>query len=462
MKHLFKKIPKIDELLELKDVKKSLEVYPRKFILNILRNILDDYREKIRKGLHIDITLESISNIFNSELNSKSKNNMRKVINATGVVIHTNLGRSKMCKNAVNHIIEVAENYSNLEYNLDQGNRGSRYSHVEDSICKILNCESALVVNNNAAAIMIVLDTLCRGTEVIVSRGELVEIGGSFRIPEVMKFSGVILKEVGCTNRTHLYDYENEINENTSAFLKVHTSNYYIDGFVKQVNIDELSSLKDRYRKIIIEDIGSGTLIDFNKYGISSEEKTVQNSLRCGADIVTFSGDKMLGGPQAGIIVGKKHLIDKIKKNHLLRALRVDKFTLAALESTFKCYLDEEYAIKNIPTLNMITEKLDNLKVRAEKLFSELKNLKNFEIAIEEKFSIVGGGSMPKTKLKTFVLDIRHNKFSPDRLEHMLRFNKNIPIIVRLENNSIKLDVRTIEEHEFVDIVKSLSELESD
>lgn len=462
MKHLFKRIPKIDELIELKDVKESLEIHPRKFVLDILRNILNDYREKITNGVYVDITFESILNIFNSEISNSSKNNIRKVINATGVVIHTNLGRSKMCKDAVKHIIEVAENYSNLEYNLEEGSRGSRYSHIEDIICKILNCESALIVNNNAAAIMIVLDTFCRDTEVVVSRGELVEIGGSFRIPEVMKFSGAILKEVGCTNRTHLYDYENAINENTSAFLKVHTSNYYIDGFVKQVSIEELSYLKDKYGKIIIEDIGSGTLIDFNKYGINSDEKTVQNSLKCGADIVTFSGDKMLGGPQAGIIVGKKKLIDRIKNNHLLRALRVDKFTLAALESTFKCYLDEIYAIKNIPTLNMITEKLSNLKVKAEKLFNELKDLKDFEISIEERFSIIGGGSMPKTKLKTFVLDVRHVKFSPDYVERMLRLNKEIPIIVRVENNSIKLDVRTIEENEFGDIVKSLRELESD
>ena len=305
---------------------------------------------------------------------------------------------------------------------------------------------------------MIVLDTLCKNTEVIVSRGELVEIGGSFRIPEVMKFSGVILKEVGCTNRTHLFDYENEITENTSAFLKVHTSNYYIDGFVKNVKVEELNVLKNKYNKIIIEDIGSGTIVDFSKYKVYSEEDLVQNSLKNGADIVTFSGDKMLGGPQAGIIVGKKDLIEKIKKNHLLRALRIDKFTLAALESTFRCYLDEKYAIENIPTLKMITYKEEDLKFKAEQLLDLLKDLKEFSIEVEENFSIVGGGSMPKTKLKTYVLDLKHDRFSPEDLEVKLR-NSKIPIIVRLEKNSIKLDVRTIEEDEFKYILESLVEL---
>lgn len=458
MKYLYKKIPKIDELLELESVKGAIDLYPREFVLNILRDVLNVYRKKIKNGDIIDISINGILSSFEDHLYDRTKKNMRKVINATGVIIHTNLGRSKMCKDAVNHIIEVAENYSNLEYDLENGVRGSRYSHVEKIICDILECESALVVNNNAAAIMIVLGTLCRNTEVIVSRGELVEIGGSFRIPEIMKLSGVILKEVGCTNRTHLFDYENEVNENTGAFLKVHTSNYYMDGFVKQVKISELNILKEKYNKILIEDIGSGTIIDLLKYKIHSEDSIVQNSLRDGADIVTFSGDKMLGGPQAGIIVGKKDLIDKIKKNHLLRALRVDKFTLAALESTFKCYLDEDYAIKNIPTLNMITCKIEDLKIKAEKLFNLIKNVDNFEVRIEENFSIIGGGSMPKTKIKTYVLDLKHNKISPQTLEKMLRSGK-IPVIVRLEKNSIKLDVRTIEEDEFICILDSLFEL---
>ena len=458
MKYLYKKIPKIDELLNLENVKKSLKLYPREFILEILRDILNIYRQKIKNGENIEINLNIISNVFDEELHKKSQKNLKRVINATGVIIHTNLGRSKMCKDAINHIVEVAENYSTLEYDLENGIRGSRYSHVEDIICKILGCEAALVVNNNAAAIMIVLDTLCKNTEVIVSRGELVEIGGSFRIPEVMKFSGVILKEVGCTNRTHLFDYENEITENTSAFLKVHTSNYYIDGFVKNVKVEELNVLKNKYNKIIIEDIGSGTIVDFSKYKVYSEEDLVQNSLKNGADIVTFSGDKMLGGPQAGIIVGKKDLIEKIKKNHLLRALRIDKFTLAALESTFRCYLDEKYAIENIPTLKMITYKEEDLKFKAEQLLDLLKDLKEFSIEVEENFSIVGGGSMPKTKLKTYVLDLKHDRFSPEYLEVKLR-NSKIPIIVRLEKNSIKLDVRTIEEDEFKYILESLVEL---
>lgn len=458
MKHLYRKIPKIDELLVLDNVKRALDNYPREFVLEILRDILSMYREKIKEGNEIEISLNIISKVFDEELNKKGMFNLKKVVNATGVVIHTNLGRSKMCKEAIDHILEVANNYSNLEYDLNEGKRGSRYSHVEKIICEILGCEAALVVNNNASAIMIVLDTLCKNKEVIVSRGELVEIGGSFRIPEVMKFSGTILKEVGCTNRTHLFDYENEINENTVGFLKVHTSNYYMDGFVKQVKIEELRELKEKYDKIIIEDIGSGAIIDLSKYGIQTEKNLVQQSLKEGADIVTFSGDKMLGGPQAGIIVGKKELIEKIKKNHLLRALRIDKFTLAALEATFRCYLDEKYAVKNVPTLRMITYGIEELKEKCEKLLNKVQNISGFNITMEENVSIIGGGSMPKERLKTYVLDVKHNKLSSKDLEIKLRENK-IPIIVRVEKNSIKLDIRTVEEEEFNDIYEALEKL---
>ncbi len=455
MKHLYKKIPKIDELLSLSNVKEALLSYPRSFVVDILRDILDNYRNKIKNGEEFDISLDIISNLFDNELHYKSMYSMRRVINATGVVIHTNLGRSKICDEGIRHILEVSNNYSNLEYDLKKGQRGSRYSHIEEIVCKILGCESALVVNNNASAIMIVLNTLCKDTEVIVSRGELVEIGGSFRIPEVMKFSGSILKEVGCTNRTHLFDYEEAISDNTSAFLKVHTSNYYLGGFTKSVSIGEIRELKDKYNKIIIEDVGSGTIIDLSKYGVKSDSNLVQDSLKNGADIVTFSGDKMLGGPQAGIIVGKKHLIDKIKSNHLLRALRVDKFTLAALESTFRCYLDEEYAIKSIPTLKMITSSLHSLRSKAEKLHNILKDIDNIDASISEGFSIIGGGSMPKERLNTYTVNISHKKIPPHKLEVSLREN-SIPIIVKIEDGIVKFDVRTIETFEFDEIYKAL------
>lgn len=458
MNHLYRKIPKIDELLNLSSVNDAIKIYPREFVLDILRDILKSYREKIKLGENVSCSLNDISNLFKKELLNKSQNNLRRVVNATGVVIHTNLGRSKMCKQALNNIIEVSKYYTNLEYDLENGCRGSRYSHVEKIICEILNCESALVVNNNASAIMVVLNTLCNKKEVIVSRGELVEIGGSFRIPEVMNFSGALLKEVGCTNRTHLFDYENEINENTAAFLKVHTSNYYINGFVKDVKISELNFLKEKYNKIIIEDIGSGSIIDLNKYGLHSKNNLVQESLKNGADIVTFSGDKMLGGPQAGIIVGRKDLIDKIKSNHLLRALRVDKFTLAALEGTLKCYLDEKFAIENIPTLKMITDKLHNLNEKAKALYNKISSIENFEISIEEGFSIIGGGSMPEETMKTYVLDLKHKSISAKQLEEFLRKNY-IPIIVRVENDSVKMDVRTIDENEYEFIYEALLDI---
>ena len=458
MNNLYKKIPKMDDLLNLGDIKKSLELYPRTLVVKVFREILDFYRQEIKINKDFDMNFDMIIEIFNSKIQKYSERNIRRVINATGVIIHTNLGRSKICKQAIEQIVEVAENYSNLEYDLVNGVRGDRFFQVESVICEILNCESALVVNNNAAAIMIVLNTLCSNTEVIVSRGELVEIGGSFRIPEVFKFSGAILKEVGCTNRTHVFDYENAITENTSAFLKVHMSNYYIGGFTKQIKIDELRPLKEKYKKIIIEDMGSGTIVDLSKYDVYSEKNLVQDSLKSGADIVTFSGDKMLGGPQAGIIVGKKELIQKIRKNHLLRALRVDKFTLAALESTFRCYLDEDFAIRNIPTLKMITYDLEYLRERAEKLLDNLKNLPDFIVEISEGFSKIGGGSLPREELKTYVLRLRHRKISVYKLEKILRSNET-PIIVRVEKDYINFDVRTIEEFEFSYIVEALSRL---
>ncbi len=282
-------------------------------------------------------------------------------------MIHTNLGRSLLAKEAIENVIKVSENYSNLEYDLKQGKRGSRYSHVEELIKKVTGAEAAMVVNNNAAAVMLALNTLCEEKEAIVSRGQLVEIGGSFRVPDVMKFSRAHLVEVGTTNRTHLYDYENNINENTGVLLKVHTSNFKIMGFTEEVSSEEMVQLGEKYKLPVMEDIGSGTLVDFSKYGFTYEP-TVQSSLEKGVDVVTFSGDKMLGGPQAGIIVGKKKYIDKMKKNQLTRALRIDKMTLAALEGTLKYYIDEKEAIENIPTLNMILSSKEIHKKKSSKI----------------------------------------------------------------------------------------------
>lgn len=447
-KDLLRKLPKIDELLKTNEVETALRDTLRPIVMENLRETIDSFREKILRDEIEDFTIEDILESFSLKLNSEKGPRLRKVINAAGIVIHTNLGRSILCREAVENVLNVAENYNNLEYDIEKGQRGSRYAHVEDLIKRITGAEAAIVVNNNAAAVMLVLDTLCRGKEAIVSRGQLVEIGGSFRIPEVMAFSGAKLVEVGTTNRTHLYDYEKNINENTGVLLKVHTSNFKIMGFTGEVSVEELVKLGEEKRIPIVEDIGSGVLVDFSKYGFVYEP-TVQESVRKGIDVITFSGDKMLGGPQAGVIVGKKKYIDSMKKSQLTRALRIDKMTLAALEGTLKLYLDEKEAVKRIPTLNMILTDKEVHKKRAQRLKRRLQSSKeHISFNIKEEFSMVGGGSMPTEKIATYVIAVKSEKFSAEQMEKYLR-NYSNPIITRIYNGEVILDLRTIFDRDF-------------
>lgn len=457
-KQLLRKLPKIDELLKEQIVKSKSEGTMRILVIDSLRQSIDKYRELILGDQIDDFTKEDILNSFIEILEESSSSNFKKVINATGVVIHTNLGRSLLAKNALENVVNIADSYNNLEYDLKKGQRGSRYSHVEELIKKVTGAEAAMVVNNNAAAVMLVLNTLCKDKEAIVSRGQLVEIGGSFRVPDVMTFSGAKLVEVGTTNRTHLYDYENNINENTGVLLKVHTSNFKILGFTEEVSVEELVELGKKKDIPFIEDIGSGTLVDFSKYGFTYEP-TVQESIKKGVDVVTFSGDKMLGGPQAGIIVGKKQYIDKMKKNQLTRALRIDKMTLAALEGTLKYYLDEKEAVENIPTLYMILSHKDEHKKRAQRLKRKLQSkVQGFNFSIEEDYSMVGGGSMPVEKIKTYVIKIKNGKLSPQELEKRLRANK-VPIVIRVSNDEVIMDLRTLFDRDFDIIVDAFENL---
>ncbi|AWI06655.1 L-seryl-tRNA(Sec) selenium transferase [Clostridium drakei] len=455
-KDLLRKLPKMDELLKEDIVIDRLNDTMRTLVIDSLRSSIDEYRESILKDKINDFEKEDILSKFQEILENSKEPNLKSVINATGVVIHTNLGRSILSKEAVENVIGVAANYNNLEYDLKKGQRGSRYSHVEELIKKVTGAEAALVVNNNAAAVMLVLNTLCKDKEAIVSRGQLVEIGGSFRVPDVMIFSGASLVEVGTTNRTHLYDYENNINENTGVLLKVHTSNFKILGFTEDVSLEELVALGKDKSIPVIEDIGSGTLVDFSKYNFVYEP-TVQESIRRGVDVVTFSGDKMLGGPQAGIIVGKKEFVNKMKKNQLTRALRIDKMTLAALEGTIKYYLDEKEAIEKIPTLHMILSSKDEHKKRAYSLKRKLQNKsKEFKFSVEEDYSMVGGGSMPIEKIPTYVIKVKSNKYKPEELEVMLRKNK-VPIIVRVSNDEVIMDVRTMFDEDFNTVAGTFS-----
>lgn len=455
---LLRKLPKVDELLKNSKIIDETNHNIRNSVVDALRDTLDDYRNKILSGEIENFNIDEIVNSATDLINKRQNIGIRRVVNATGVIIHTNLGRSILPKEAVDNVVKVAKYYNNLEYDVEKAQRGSRYSHVEDILKKITGAEAAMVVNNNAAAVMLVLNTLCSGKEAIVSRGELVEIGGSFRIPDVMEFSGAKLREVGTTNRTHTYDYENNINESTGVLLKVHTSNFKISGFTEEVSIEELSKIGKKNNIFVVEDIGSGVLVDFSKYGFSYEP-TVQDSIRKGADVVTFSGDKMLGGPQAGIIVGTKECIEKMKKNQLTRALRIDKMTLAALSATLKYYLDEREAINNIPTLNMILSSAEVQKKRAMRLKKRLDSFKEYlTIKVEKDYSMVGGGSMPEEKINSYVLKISSNKCTAQQLESKLR-NSEIPVIVRVSNNEVLIDVRTILDEEFDIVVKTFKEL---
>ena len=364
-------LPGVDHILELTKTQADLNDVPQTVLVSCIRTIIESFRHRIitddsqisEKSLADDQILNDVAHSTRKAMTP----NLRRVVNATGVVVHTNLGRSLLAPDADEHLALIAGRYSNLEYDLAAGKRGSRYSSVEGIICEISGAEAAMVVNNNAAAVLLCLETFARNKSVIVSRGELVEIGGSFRIPDVMAKSGGLLKEVGTTNRTHLRDYEEAIDENTGLLLKVHCSNYSVVGFTAALSLKELVELGAGHNIAVMEDLGSGTFIDFSKYGLS-KEPTVQESVSTGADMITFSGDKLLGGPQAGIIVGKRDVIEKVRRNPLTRALRIDKLTLAALEYTLRLYRDEEKAVAVIPTLRMLISSQDAIGDKASLL----------------------------------------------------------------------------------------------
>lgn len=450
---LLRKLPKVDKLLndeELFDLGSELDYYT--FVETIKKSV-EIFREGILKNEIIDFSKEDVINKI-IEIGSISKlNSLRKVINGTGTIIHTNLGRSKFSERVIKNMLEVGFNYTNLEYDLENGRRGSRYAHLEELICKVTGAEAAIVVNNNAAAVILALNELAKGKETIVSRGELVEIGGSFRIPDIMKLSGSKLVEVGTTNRTYTQDYIGAINEETGLLLKVHTSNYKITGFVSNISPQELAKIGSEKGIITMEDIGSGVLIDFSKYGVT-KEPTVQESIAAGVDIVTFSGDKLLGGPQGGIIVGKKDIIERLKKNQYMRAFRMDKISIAALEVTFKYYLDEREAIKNIPTLKMILENPQIVKERAEKLYSYLEKIgvKGTVIPTEAK---IGGGSMPEETVLSYGVAFEGNA---NYLEE--KFRKNIlPIIGRIYEDRFVIDMKTLSNEEIEVVAQHIKRL---
>lgn len=452
-RNLFAMLPSVDEVISDKRLGDALNVYPRTLILESIRESIEFYRKQIIKldedeVESYEVDLEKIVEYSLYSTEEKYSLSLKKVINATGTVLHTNLGRSLLSEDIKDELWTAASRYSNLEYDIDKGERGSRYVHLTDTIKRLTGAEDVLVVNNNAAAVLLVLSTMAKGGEAIVSRGELVEVGGSFRIPSIMSLSGADLVEVGSTNKTHLNDYEDAINENTKVLMKVHTSNYRVLGFTESIGVEELTELGKKYRLPVIEDLGSGVFLDLSKFGMTYEP-TVMDSLKNGADVVTFSGDKMLGGPQAGIIVGKKEYIDKMKKNQLTRALRVDKLTICSLEATLRMYLDEQKAKESIPTLKMLLYTYEELCERAEVLYKQIIDLNiDAQINLEDGLSQVGGGSMPLETMKSRVIAIKPNSISISELEKRLRLGGS-HIIARVYDDKYVLDVRTIFDDEF-------------
>lgn len=499
-----RKLPKVDVLLGYEKVQKFCEEYGREVVVDAIREELDELRLQILrtfenvqdnertaenesgdesdKGLdkrsdkgtkqvsdielnRIQHTLDHFTEHLEKRLQNMEVYSLRKVLNATGIILHTNLGRAPLGKVHLDAMTQAMCGYSNLEFDLEKGQRGKRWTHYADLIAKVTGAEGAIAVNNNAASLTLIFGALTKGKEVIVSRGEAIEIGGKFRIPEVIEQSGAILREVGTTNRTRISDYEKAITEETGALLKVHTSNYKVVGFTEEASLEELAALGKKYNLPVIMDLGSGVLVNLETYGLA-HEPTVQEMLKKGADLVCFSGDKLLGGPQAGIITGKKSLIEELEHYPLMRAIRLDKCLIAALEVTFREYLDEERAIKNIPVMRMIARTAEELEKQAEEVLEKLKvynggtsmieagNI-NFYLQTEPSISMVGGGSLPGETMESWAVTMEPEGISCDVLSKKMR-ELEVPVIAYTKNDKLWLDMRTILPEEVELLVKSL------
>ena len=457
---MLRSIPKVDDLLNDPALSQICGESSHFVITDSIRKVLNELREGI---LSDEISRvwndEEILERIKSDIKKASLRNLRKVINGTGIILHTNLGRAKLGQKAIEAVVEAAGNYSTLEYDVESGSRGSRYDHVNELIEKRTGAESCLVVNNNAAAVLLILSTMTKGKEVVISRGELVEIGGSFRVPDIMEQSGSVLVEVGTTNKTHISDYERAIRpEITGALLKVHTSNFRIMGFTQEVSLEEMVELGHLHGVPVIHDLGSGSMVDLEQYGIK-DEPSVAQSMSAGADVVSFSGDKLFGGPQAGIIIGRKVYIDAMKKNPLTRAFRIDKMTLAALEATLRLYLDPMEAETQIPTISMLAKTSDDLREKAEQLCKKIREKVDpsyCHLQVVEEVGQVGGGSVPTQLLDTWAVAISSENTPATFIELKMREN-DIPIIGRISKDRYLLDVRTIEEKDFEIVAACLS-----
>ena len=441
-------LPSVDELLAQPVIVALVEKAGRGAVTRATRSVLDELRAELKvapanDANGVDGIAARVIVRITAAVETQLAPSLRRVINATGVILHTNLARAPLAPGAIAAMAETAARYSNLEYDLDRGERGKRDAHTAELLAELTGAEAAIVVNNNAAAVFLVLNTLAKGSEVIVSRGELIEIGDGFRIPDIMSESGAVLREVGTTNRTRIRDYETAIDERTRLLLRVHPSNFRITGFTERPALEQLVALGRRKQLPVYEDLGSGCLADLSASGIS--EPIVRASIQAGVSVVSFSGDKLLGGPQAGIIAGQKELVERIRRNALFRALRVDKLTIAALEVTLKAYL--RGAFDEIPALRMIRMFAGDIARRAvpfaERLRASLPG--DATVEVQEGFSVIGGGATPDQKLPTHVISIVSQRVSPAALEQRLRQPENgTPVIARIENDQVLLDLRTV------------------
>ena len=457
---LLRQIPSVDELLLQPRLVALASRVDRNLVVEVARAVLSEIRTRIAgdsNAVVAGLGAASVEELIAAEVERILSRSLQSVVNATGVILHTNLGRAPLPASVVEEFRRTATCYSNLEYDLEAGARGKRDVHTAELLTRLTGAESAIVVNNCAAAILVTLAALARGGEVIVSRGELIEIGDGFRIPEIMEHSGALLREVGTTNRTRLADYENAINEKTRMLLRVHPSNFKVTGFTDKPSLEELVALSERSGLPLVEDLGSGCLVDLSEHGIA--EPTVRQSIEAGVGIVTFSGDKLFGGPQAGIIAGKKDLISRVRRHPLFRALRVDKLTIAALEVTLSAYL--RAAWDEIPAMRMIRMTAQELKRRAENFIRELRPelpLDEVEIEIADGTSLAGGGSTPSQSLPSKVIRIASARYSAAKLEQRLRrAPSGISVIARVEDDRLVLDLRTVFPEQEPLLIKTLA-----
>ena len=460
---LLRKLPQVGEVLQHPALERAFVELPHEAVADMARAAVDAARQSILAGAEREPGVEAIATEAARLCALLQRPSLRRVVNASGVIVHTNLGRSTLAQAAIDAVVDVIRGYSTLEYSVEQMERGSRHDHCEKLICELTGAQAAIAVNNNAAAVMMVLSEFASGGEAIVSRGELVEIGGSFRIPDIMELSGARMVEVGTTNKTHLSDYERAIGPDSAMLLKVHPSNYRMLGFTESVSVSELRKLADEQdsagclRPLVYEDQGSGALLHLDAFG-DYAEPTVRASLEAGADLVSFSGDKLLGGPQAGIIVGRRELIDRLKKNPLARALRLDKMTLAALEATLRIYLQPERALAEIPTLRMLTEDAEAVRERAEGLRDALaERLPEgaAELEVVPEISRAGGGALPMCDIPTFALQVRFADGDAQDCGRYLVQDCPVPIIARISHESILFDARTLTDPDELKLIVS-------